>query len=219
MSTSSVIIYTDGSASVKERNGGWAYVALHGNRFKHGSGSARPATISQMELLAIAAALENIEPCDLPLEVFSDSRYAVDCIQQWIPTWLQNGWRTRVGEDVKNKDMLQRVWSIVQVHRKIAPVRFTWVPGHAGNPYNGRADELAGAARVKGSGETHYVGEIKYTSLTLRANGEKFKVLLDSASRRVVQATTRQPDVARKLSGLTTKEVYKLAKRRGWQNV
>ena len=56
-----------------------------------------------------------------------------------IHNWKKRGWRTSDGKPVKNVELWQRLDGLVQQHQ----VAWHWVKGHAGDPGNERADELA----------------------------------------------------------------------------
>ena len=67
------------------------------------------------------------------------SKYVLDGITKWRPGWQRNGWKTASRQPVKNTDLWQRLVAAMAPHQ----VRWTWVKGHAGDPGNERADELA----------------------------------------------------------------------------
>jgi len=60
-------------------------------------------------------------------------------ITSWMATWERNGWRTSNKQPVKNADLWRRLADAAQPHE----VEWLWVKGHAGDPGNERADELA----------------------------------------------------------------------------
>ena len=57
----------------------------------------------------------------------------------WMGTWKRNGWRTADKKPVKNVDLWQRLDALRALHQ----VHWRWVKGHAGDPGNERADQLA----------------------------------------------------------------------------
>ena len=141
-------IYTDGSASYKVGDGGWAYLSLLPHRAVEVSQGEQPTTISRMELTAVIVALEDTPTlATRRVDVFSDSQYVVHCVNIWIPEWEANGWTNRFGEPVKNLDLIKRLWKAVAKHRSRGGVRLIWVRGHDGNRFNERVDVLAGDAR------------------------------------------------------------------------
>jgi ribonuclease HI len=99
-----------------------------------------------MELMAAIAAFEALKrPCLVDLH--TDSQYLRNGILTWIKQWKRNGWRTADKKPVKNVDLWQRLDAALARHR----VRWHWVRGHAGDPMNERADQLArdGVAAVR----------------------------------------------------------------------
>jgi ribonuclease HI len=45
--------------------------------------------------------------------IATDSAYAVDGATNWTQGWIPNGWKARIGEDVKNRDLLELfLWKI-----------------------------------------------------------------------------------------------------------
>lgn len=135
-------IYTDGACSGNPGPGGWAAILLFGNARKEISGFEPETTNNRMELRAAVEALRAVKK-KCKIELYSDSAYLVNAINQhWLDGWQKNGWRTSSKDDVKNKDL----WlEIIELNRSLSP-EFFKVKGHANNPYNNRADELAVAA-------------------------------------------------------------------------
>lgn len=137
-----IIVSTDGSC-LRNPGGaiGWAWINHDGGRFD--SGGAVSGTNQIAELTALLRAIEAHPGAD-PLLIESDSQYAIRCASEWVAGWKRKGWRTASGEPVKNLELVQ------SIDRTIAgregPVRFHWVRGHVGNPFNERADQLAGLA-------------------------------------------------------------------------
>jgi ribonuclease HI len=91
-----------------------------------------------MELMAAIAALEALKrPCRVCLT--TDSRYVMQGIEQWVPRWQANGWKTAGRKPVKNQDLWQRLVAAVEPHT----VRWKWVRGHSGHVENERVDQAA----------------------------------------------------------------------------
>jgi len=60
-------------------------------------------------------------------------------IEQWLPKWRANGWRTADKKPVKNQDLWERLSAASGHHR----VRWQWVKGHNGHAENERVDQAA----------------------------------------------------------------------------
>ena len=101
-------------------------------------GGQLDTTNNQMELSAAIEGLAALkEPCSV--ELFTDSKYVMDGITQWIQNWKKNNWRTAAKKDVKNKELWQKLDQLISQHR----VQWHWVKGHSGDEGNEIADLLA----------------------------------------------------------------------------
>jgi ribonuclease HI len=102
------------------------------------AGGEPATTNNRMELMAAIGALEALKrPCQVTLT--TDSRYVMQGIEQWMPKWRANGWRTADKKPVKNQDLWQRLSDAVGAHQ----VRWKWVKGHNGHIENERVDQAA----------------------------------------------------------------------------
>lgn len=136
-------LYTDGAASGNPGPGGYGLVLLFGKHRKEVSEGFRLTTNNRMELMAVCVGLELIKDKGLPVEVYSDSKYVVDAINQ---NWLQN-WKKTAFKNKANVDLWKRFLESYDPSRH----RFNWVKGHASNTENNRCDELAVAAYKTGN--------------------------------------------------------------------
>ena len=146
-----VTIYTDGACSGNPGPGGYAfYLMSRGNNLSL-RGYKRNTTNNCMELTAVVKALQHA--IDVPvnddkreIEIYSDSAYVVSTINQgWILFWANNNWKTKSDTEVKNKELWQKLFSIVY-NKQIAETnsfKFIKVKGHSGNKYNELVDHLA----------------------------------------------------------------------------
>jgi len=134
-----VEIYTDGACSGNPGPGGWGAVLRYGSHGKElRGGEAAPTTNNRMELMAAIQALESLTKPSV-VHLHTDSSYLRNGILSWLPSWKRNGWRTANRQPVKNEDLWRRLDAAAARH----DVHWLWVKGHAGNPGNERADELA----------------------------------------------------------------------------
>ena len=135
-----VVIYSDGACSGNPGPGGWGAVLIYGDKRKEISGGEPHTTNNRMELRAATEALTILNrPCCA--ELHTDSEYLRKGITQWIANWKRNGWKTASKQPVKNADL----WEQLDEARERHKVNWHWVKGHAGEPENERADELARA--------------------------------------------------------------------------
>lgn len=133
-----VAIWTDGACSGNPGPGGWGAILKFGATAKELSGGDAATTNNRMELMAAIQALEALKrPC--AVDIYTDSNYVRGGITGWLAGWKRNGWRTADKKPVKNVELWQRLDDAARGH----DVAWHWVKGHAGDPMNERADELA----------------------------------------------------------------------------
>lgn len=133
-----IVVYTDGAAQGNPGKGGYGIVLKFGPHRKELSEGFRMTTNNRMELLAVIIALESITRFDIPVKIYSDSKYVIDSISLgWVFGWEKKGYKGK-----KNPDLWMRFLKIYRKHT----VSFQWVKGHASNVENNRCDELAVAA-------------------------------------------------------------------------
>ena len=133
-----VIIYTDGACRGNPGPGGWGALIRFDSVEKKIFGGQANTTNNQMELSAAIEGLSILtEPCNV--ELFTDSKYVMDGITQWIQNWKKNNWRTAAKKDVKNKELWQKLDQLIAQHQ----VQWHWVKGHSGDAGNEAADLLA----------------------------------------------------------------------------
>ena len=137
---SDVHVFTDGACLGNPGPGGWAALLRAGETERMLAGGDPATTNNRMELMAAIGALEALtRPCRV--ELTTDSRYVMQGIEQWVPKWLANGWRTTDRKPVKNQDLWQRLVAAAGPH----VVRWQWVRGHNGHVENERVDQAARA--------------------------------------------------------------------------
>lgn len=133
-----VTIYTDGACRGNPGPGGWGALIMFDSMEKEIFGGKNDTTNNQMELLAAIEGLATLtEPCSV--ELFTDSKYVMDGITQWIKNWKKNNWKTAAKKDVKNKELWQKLDHLISKHQ----VQWHWVKGHSGDAGNETADLLA----------------------------------------------------------------------------
>lgn len=137
-----ITIYTDGACSGNPGPGGWGAILMYNEVSKEISGANKATTNNIMEITAVLEALKLLkEQCEV--KVYSDSAYVVNAFNQgWIYNWKKNNWKTASKDPVKNKELWEELYSLVQKHK----VEFIKVKGHSDNEYNNRCDFLATSA-------------------------------------------------------------------------
>jgi len=133
-----ITIYTDGSALGNPGPGGYGIVLISGNFRKELSQGYKLTTNNRMELLAVIVALETLKIENSNVEIFSDSKYVVEAVEnKWVYTWKQKKFK-----DKKNPDLWLRFLKIYEKHN----VKLTWIKGHSNIKENEVCDKLAVAA-------------------------------------------------------------------------
>lgn len=134
-----VEIYTDGACKGNPGIGGWGVLLKFRNVEKEIYGGENLTTNNRMELTAVIRALEALKRPGLQVHVYSDSRYVLNGIEQWLPVWKAKAWKTASKKPVLNQDLWQQLDHLNQQHHVV----WHWVKGHSGDAGNERADELA----------------------------------------------------------------------------
>ncbi len=133
-----VTIYTDGACRGNPGPGGWGVLLLYGDHVKVLYGGETDTTNNRMELVATIEALQALKK-NCTVNLYTDSTYVKNGIQQWMKKWKTNNWKTAGKKPVKNRDL----WEVLDQQVKSHSVTWHWVKGHAGDPGNEKADELA----------------------------------------------------------------------------
>jgi ribonuclease HI len=133
-----VVIYADGACKGNPGPGGWGAWIRMRHHSKEMFGGEPMTTNNRMELIAVIKALEALKR-SCPVKIYTDSVYVQKGMTEWIKNWKLRGWRTADKKPVKNDDLWQQLDAISQGHS----IEWVWVKGHAGDPGNERADELA----------------------------------------------------------------------------
>jgi ribonuclease HI len=64
----------------------------------------------------------------MDMEIFSDSRYAVNCMTDWVYQWESNGWINSRGEPVVNQDLIRKASRLDDDVDRKRRVAYTWIP-------------------------------------------------------------------------------------------
>ena len=137
-------IYCDGACSGNPGNAGSGLaiysnkkkpVLLYGAYEEEGTNNiAELNALHQALIIASQTFSENI------ISIFSDSKYAIDCISTWAYSWKKNGW-TKKGGEIKNLELIQEAHELfLKLKEKIEIIH---VKGHAGIEGNELADRMA----------------------------------------------------------------------------
>lgn len=144
-----VRIFTDGACSENQGPGGWAVVFNTASKCHTISGNEKLTTNNRMELKAVVEAFKKIlsrsRHCDVQYDIFSDSAYVVNTINNnWLGIWQKNNWKTTKHEDVKNKDLWEEFNELKRKAESLGIcITLNKVKGHSGNTFNELVDKIA----------------------------------------------------------------------------
>lgn len=133
-----VTLYTDGACRGNPGPGGWGVWLKYGDHEREMHGGEKETTNNRMELMAAIKGLEAIKG-SCQVELYTDSKYVLQGITEWMANWKKNNWKTAAKKPVKNVDL----WRLLDEESARHQINWHWVKGHDGNPGNEKADELA----------------------------------------------------------------------------
>ena len=131
-------IYTDGSCLENPGNGGWAAIIIDNEKKTQIKGNEKNTTNNKMELLAPIQALKKI-PKGKKVQIFTDSKYVMSGITEWIHNWKKNGWKTVNKQQVKNKEL----WTELDLLTLEFEISWNWVKAHSTDKLNNEVDLIA----------------------------------------------------------------------------
>jgi ribonuclease HI len=136
-----VDIFTDGACRGNPGPGGWAALLVFGKERREVSGAEATTTNNRMELTAAIGGLNALKR-RCAVKLYTDSKYVLQGITEWLPNWKARGWRTAARTPVKNQDL----WQLLDAAAATQEVQWIWVKGHSGDAGNEYVDQLANAA-------------------------------------------------------------------------
>ena len=142
MPSQQVTIYTDGACTGNPGPGGYGIVLQHGRHRKELSGGYRLTTNNRMELMAAIVGLRALKT-KCAVTIYSDSKILVEGLTLGTARCAKgNNWR-RGKKKKKTKKANSDLWEQILDLERRHEVTLVWVKGHAGQPDNERADQLA----------------------------------------------------------------------------
>lgn len=146
-------VYCDGACrgNGKENNiGAYGAVMLYKEHTREISKAFKNTTNNKMELMGAIESLLTLKKHNIPVEVYCDSAYVINGINEWIYGWIKKGWETSTKKPVENKELWQELYDLKS---KFSDIKFIKVKGHSDNEFNNRADELCNLAMDELEGE------------------------------------------------------------------
>ncbi len=125
-----ITVYTDGASSGNPGPAGIGVVLCYGAHKREISQFIGNTTNNVAELTAVLSALQNLTRKDLPVRIYTDSKY--------VHNLLMSGWKAK-----KNTELVS---AIKKLMAQFSDLKLIKVKGHDGVIGNERADRLATAA-------------------------------------------------------------------------
>ncbi|XP_069462129.1 ribonuclease H1-like [Ambystoma mexicanum] len=145
----SAVVYTDGCCASNGRSGAHAGIGVYwGKNHPLNVAERLPGrqTNQRAEIQAACKAVAQAKSQNInKLDICTDSKFTINGITKWVPTWKNNDWTLSTGGTVKNKQDFEKLDKLSR------GMDITWkhVPAHAGYVGNEAADELARIGSTK----------------------------------------------------------------------
>jgi len=145
-----IAIFSDGACRGNPGPGGWACLCQNhqGEILFELCGAEALTTNNKMEMMGAIQGFNRLKdifisdrlPIDVPVFLFSDSRYVIDGLSSWLDGWKRRGWKKADNKEPENIEL----WKLLDEFRSFFNnIKFIWVKGHAGHPQNEYCDKLA----------------------------------------------------------------------------
>lgn len=145
-----IIIFSDGASKGNPGPGGWGAVVIKlkvnkvESEKKEGTvkelgGREEHTTNNRMELSGAIAGLAEVKKENSEVIFYTDSKYVIGGMTEWVKNWQKNNWRTAQKKAVLNKDLWEKLVELAEGKK----IHWQYVAGHSGHPGNERCDEIA----------------------------------------------------------------------------
>lgn len=163
MDKDTAVIFCDGASKGNPGPGGWGAVVVFSDRVAEIGGGENATTNNRMEITGAVSALSFAKEkngADVPVKIFTDSKYLINGATSWLFNWQKNGWQTKDKRDVLNRDLWEKLSELVSDFK----IKWQYVPGHSGFVLNERVDEIA-SSFAEGRNPELFVGALADYSL------------------------------------------------------
>ena len=93
------------------------------------------ATNQRAELKACIEALKKCkDKLDNEINIYTDSKYVIGCMTEWIDNWIKNDWKKSDGKEIKNLKLIKKLHLLIKERKK--EVKFYHVKAHKKKPSN-----------------------------------------------------------------------------------
>ena len=151
-------VFCDGSCLNNGRPGaraGYAVVVMNGDAEIHVYATAVPETEPQTnqraELRALLYALQYLRESGCGGTVYTDSKYAIQCVTTWGPAWKTAGWKKADKKPALHVDLIEPMLELYAPNGIVGGIALQHVAAHTGRSDavsrgNARVDDLARCA-------------------------------------------------------------------------
>jgi ribonuclease HI len=158
-------------------------------------GSDEPHTNQRAELQALYHGLQFIDEQPSPVaNVYTDSKYSLDCLQRWSARWKRDNWKKADGKPVLHQDILKpmvALWERLNKTVTLHHIEAHTGKGDALSLGNAKADELATMATAATGGlSTAATGGAGSCLSTAATGDDRFNQL---ANRLTTEPTQKDP--------------------------
>ena len=82
----------------------------------------------------LKACIEALKQCDdnQDVNIYTDSKYVIGCMTEWIDNWISNDWKKSDGQEIKNLELIKKLYYLIN-NRK-GHVNFNHVRAHKKKP-------------------------------------------------------------------------------------
>ena len=125
------------------------------------TGDKHTNQIAELQAATEAIKISTQEGFHSGLEIYTDSKYVINGITDWINEWKKNGWKNSSGEPVENRGHWLNLDAARNNYEQHGKIVWTHVRGHSGIHGNEEADRLARMAaerHQRSSSSFHYSG-------------------------------------------------------------
>ena len=154
-------IYANGVCSQPSGNGigGWGALIYENGVAIQIYGGDPCTTSNKMEIIGCIKALNSLSQKSV-VKITINSKYVIQGAIFWVRKWKKNGWLTKFGEPVKNRELWEILDNLCKNHI------VSWV--FSGNHSNDRGNQIAEGLAVSGKEEEK---EKIRKSIYVRSNG------------------------------------------------
>lgn len=140
------VFYTDGSAHPNPGPGGYGVLEIVNDKpfYAYSKQTDEQTTNNREELKSILFVMftngRQISDFRAIPDVFSDSAYCVNTLNDWMFKWANNGWVKSDGKEPENLDLIKAYYEYYQDGYRI---NLQKIKGHNGHEWNELVDKLA----------------------------------------------------------------------------